>query len=174
MIVPTCWSMLACWSVQLVDPTGMHKTGCFGETRLVLHIPSSSSAGKRYMIIIHYYFYMSSILLLCWSAGGASEDGAKDARWWASAVLFSCFFVKTKSPFNTNQKSVSLSVILIFVPSYAWPCDWKYWHLLWHNINVSIFQDVFLRSLSAPHQPIHHLDLPKAQLQQGIAVSVTI
>ncbi len=29
-------------TVILVGLTGMHKTGCSGETRLVLHIPSSS------------------------------------------------------------------------------------------------------------------------------------
>ena len=29
-------------TVVLVDIIGMHKTGCFGETRLVLHIPRSS------------------------------------------------------------------------------------------------------------------------------------
>ncbi len=29
-------------TVVLVGLTGMHKTGCFGETRLVLHAPSSS------------------------------------------------------------------------------------------------------------------------------------
>ncbi len=33
--------------VVLVGLTGMHKTGCSGETRLVLHIPSSSWAWKR-------------------------------------------------------------------------------------------------------------------------------
>ena len=38
----------------LADLTGMHKTGCSGETRLVLLIPSSSSAGKRE----HYYHYI--------------------------------------------------------------------------------------------------------------------
>ncbi len=31
-----------CQSVVLVGLTGMHKTGCSGETRLVLHVPSSS------------------------------------------------------------------------------------------------------------------------------------
>ncbi len=29
-------------TVVLVGLTGMHKTGCSGETRLVLHVPSSS------------------------------------------------------------------------------------------------------------------------------------
>ncbi len=29
-------------TVKLVDLAGMHKTGCSGETRLVLHIPASS------------------------------------------------------------------------------------------------------------------------------------
>ncbi len=29
-------------AVTLVDHTEMHKTDCFGETRLVLHVPSSS------------------------------------------------------------------------------------------------------------------------------------
>ncbi len=29
-------------TVKLVDLTGMHKTGCSGEARLVLHVPSSS------------------------------------------------------------------------------------------------------------------------------------
>ena len=29
-------------TVVLVGLTGMHKTGCFGETRLLLHVPSSS------------------------------------------------------------------------------------------------------------------------------------
>jgi hypothetical protein len=29
-------------TVVLVGLTGMHKTGCSGKTRLVLHIPSSS------------------------------------------------------------------------------------------------------------------------------------
>jgi len=29
-------------TVVLVGLTGMHKTGCSGETRIVLHIPSSS------------------------------------------------------------------------------------------------------------------------------------
>ncbi len=28
--------------VELVGLAGMHKTGCSGETRLVLHVPSSS------------------------------------------------------------------------------------------------------------------------------------
>ncbi len=34
-------------TVVLVGLTGLHKTGCSGETRLVLHVTSSSSAGKR-------------------------------------------------------------------------------------------------------------------------------
>jgi len=34
-------------SVVYVGLTGMHKTGCSGETRLVLHVPSSSSASKH-------------------------------------------------------------------------------------------------------------------------------
>jgi len=29
-------------TVKLVGLIGMHKTGCLGETRLVLHVPSSS------------------------------------------------------------------------------------------------------------------------------------
>ncbi len=29
-------------TVELVGLIGMHKTGCFGETRLVLYVPSSS------------------------------------------------------------------------------------------------------------------------------------
>ena len=34
--------------VKLVDRTEMRKTDCFGKTRLVLHVSSSSWAGKRY------------------------------------------------------------------------------------------------------------------------------
>jgi len=34
-------------TVILVGLTGMHKTGCSGETRLVLHVPSSSWARKH-------------------------------------------------------------------------------------------------------------------------------
>ena len=30
------------WRVKLVDLAGMRKADCFGETRLVLHVPSSS------------------------------------------------------------------------------------------------------------------------------------
>ena len=40
-----CSMMLRCVivkAIELVDLTGMHQTDCFGETRLVLHIPSSS------------------------------------------------------------------------------------------------------------------------------------
>ena len=33
-------------TVVLVGLTWMHKTGCSGETRLVLHVPSSSQAGR--------------------------------------------------------------------------------------------------------------------------------
>ncbi len=37
-------------AVDLVGLTGMHKTSCSGETRIVLHVPSysSSRAGKRF------------------------------------------------------------------------------------------------------------------------------
>ena len=43
-----------CWvqSVELGDHIEMRKTDCFGKTRLVLHVPSSSCAGKPY-----YYYY---------------------------------------------------------------------------------------------------------------------
>jgi len=34
-------------AADLVGITGMHKTGCSGETRLLLHAPSSSEAGMR-------------------------------------------------------------------------------------------------------------------------------
>jgi len=39
-------------TVILVALSGMRKTGCSGETRLVLHVPSSSWAGKRLTTII--------------------------------------------------------------------------------------------------------------------------
>ena len=38
-----------------VDLTGMHKTVCLGETRLVLHIPSSSRAGKALASLTQLY-----------------------------------------------------------------------------------------------------------------------
>jgi len=41
-------------TVVLVGLTGMHKTGCSGETRLVLHVPSSSWAGKRFNYYCNY------------------------------------------------------------------------------------------------------------------------
>ena len=34
-------------TVAFVGRTGMHRTGCSGETRLVPHVPSSSRAGKH-------------------------------------------------------------------------------------------------------------------------------
>ena len=42
----TCWVIVK--TVRLVDLTDMLKKDCFGETRLVLHVPSSSRAGKRF------------------------------------------------------------------------------------------------------------------------------
>ncbi len=35
-------------SVVLAGLIGMHKTGCSGDTILVLHVPSSTQAGKRF------------------------------------------------------------------------------------------------------------------------------
>ncbi len=35
-------------TVVLAGLTGMHKTGCSGEARLVLHVPSSSLAETRF------------------------------------------------------------------------------------------------------------------------------
>ncbi len=49
--------------VELVDPTGMHKTGCSGETSLVLHIPSSSWAGKRFNNNCCYCYYHTTVLV---------------------------------------------------------------------------------------------------------------
>lgn len=34
-------------NVEFVDLEEVHKTGCFGETTHILHVPSSSRAGKR-------------------------------------------------------------------------------------------------------------------------------
>ena len=39
-------------NVVLAGLVGLHKTGCSGETKLVLHVPSSSRAGKRLTIVI--------------------------------------------------------------------------------------------------------------------------
>ncbi len=50
--------MLRCMiikTVELVDRTEMRKTDCFGKTRLVPHVPSSSWAGKRCCC---YYYYL--------------------------------------------------------------------------------------------------------------------
>ena len=47
--------MLRCAMVKiakLVDLVEMHKTDCYAETRLVLHVPSSSWAGKEFVIIV--------------------------------------------------------------------------------------------------------------------------
>ena len=49
--------MLPLQSAVLVGLIGMHKTGCSGETRLVLHVPSSSWAGRRYYCYYCYYHY---------------------------------------------------------------------------------------------------------------------
>ncbi len=40
-------------TVVLVGLTGMHKTDCTGETRLVLHVASSSWAGKHFTCYYH-------------------------------------------------------------------------------------------------------------------------
>ena len=45
-------------TVVLVGLMGMHKTGCSGATRLVLHVPSSSWAGKRFNYYYYYYYYI--------------------------------------------------------------------------------------------------------------------
>jgi len=49
-------------TVVLVGLIGMHKSGCSGETRLVLHVPSSSWAGKRFNYYCCYYYYYCLIL----------------------------------------------------------------------------------------------------------------
>ncbi len=57
--------MLCCMmvkSVKLVDRIEMRKTDCFGKTRLVPHIPSSSRAGKRYCYIRHE---LATMCFLC-------------------------------------------------------------------------------------------------------------
>ncbi len=48
-------------SVVLVGLIGMYKTGCFGETSLVLHVPSSSRARKR----LNYYYHQGWGLTIC-------------------------------------------------------------------------------------------------------------
>ena len=81
-------SVLPCKGVFLlvvvlvrVGLTGMHKTGCSGETRLVLHVPSSSWAGKRFNNYYYYYYcksrsrpYLRSSLLQ------AKEEGWQQER----------------------------------------------------------------------------------------------
>ncbi len=64
-------------TVGLIDRTGMHKTGCSGETRLILHVPGSSWAGQHLkllssslslllciiIIIIHYSVIVNMIVI---------------------------------------------------------------------------------------------------------------
>ncbi len=45
---------------QYWDLIEMRRTNCFGETRLVLHVPSSSWAGKRFYYYYYWYYHYSS------------------------------------------------------------------------------------------------------------------
>ena len=47
-LVSTMLHCVIVTTVKRVDLTGMHKIDCSGQTRLILHIPSSSRAGKRH------------------------------------------------------------------------------------------------------------------------------
>ena len=49
------------------DLTEMRKTDCFGETRLVPHVPSSPRAGKRFYYYYCYYYYCCCCCYHCYN-----------------------------------------------------------------------------------------------------------
>ena len=51
-------------TVELVDLIGMHKTGCSGETRLVLHCLAYNELESSVTVIIYWYCYCYRYLLL--------------------------------------------------------------------------------------------------------------
>jgi hypothetical protein len=61
-------------AVVLVGLIGMHKTGCSGETRLVLHVPSSSRAGKRFNYYYYYYYYYYSLAELTFTVDESCQS----------------------------------------------------------------------------------------------------
>jgi len=55
------WTQFSCVGNQMHDFCICVMVCCSGETRLVMHIPSSSSVGKRYdhfYLYFHFYYYM--------------------------------------------------------------------------------------------------------------------